>query len=221
VTVKVTLKLATSLDGRIATASGESQWITGQEARLHVHQMRADHDAVLVGIGTVLADDPMLTVRLPDYEGRQPTRVVLDTRLRLPPNCKLASTVAYAPTTVITRETDTGSLAGTQVQTITILAQPDEALPLHRPKPEKVLEILEGEGIRSVMIEGGGEVAAAFIRAGLVDAIAWFRAPILLGGDGRPALGKLGVGHLTGAPRFRRVDVTVLGEDVLERYERT
>jgi len=220
-TVRVTLKLATSLDGRIATASGESRWITGEEARLAVHRMRAEHDAVLVGIGTVLADDPLLTVRLPNFEGRQPTRVVLDTRLRIPPSCKLASTVAYAPTTVITRETDTERLAGTQVQTITILPEPGEALPLHRPKPEKVLEILAGEGISRLMIEGGGEVAAAFIRAGVVDEIAWFRAPILLGGDGRPALGKLGVGPLKGAPRFARVDVTVLGDDVLERYERT
>jgi len=100
--LSVTLKLATSLDGRIATASGESRWITGEEARAAVHRLRAEHDAVVVGIGTAVADDPELTVRLPGYDGPQPARVVLDSRGRLPATSKLVRTAADVPTYVVT-----------------------------------------------------------------------------------------------------------------------
>ena len=100
--MRVTLKLATSLDGRIATASGESRWITGPNAREAVHALRADHDAVLVGVETALADDPELIVRLPDYSGKQPARVVLDSQLRLPTESKLAKTARETPTYVVT-----------------------------------------------------------------------------------------------------------------------
>ena len=98
----VTLKLATSLDGRIATVSGESRWITGEEARAQVHRLRAEHDAVVIGIGTALADDPELTVRLPDYTGPQPARVVLDSRGRLPAESRLARTAGEVRTYVVT-----------------------------------------------------------------------------------------------------------------------
>lgn len=211
----VTLKLATSLDGRIATAAGESRWITGQGSREQVHRLRAEHDAVLVGANTALRDDPELTVRLPGYQGPQPTRVVLDTHQRLPATSKLAQTTAVAP-----------------VILITAVVKPSEALEragvriLHAPAREvgvdvpQLLEVLQGEGINRIFVEGGGRVAASFVRAGAVDRVEWFRAPIILGGEGKAAIGDLHVEGLPQAFRLRRVAVETVGDDLWERYER-
>lgn len=208
----VTLKLATSLDGRIATASGESQWITGPAARDQGHRLRADHQAILVGIGTVLADDPQLTARPAGLSAdavRQPLRVVLDSRLRTPPEAR----VARAGTLILTTAADARALGEAEVMAVT----PDSQ---GRPAADAVLAVLAGRGLDSLLIEGGGEVAAAFLRAGLVDRIEWFRAPILLGADGRAAVGGLAFQALSAAPRFRRLAVEPLGDDLWERYER-
>ncbi|MGZ9100456.1 MAG: RibD family protein [Brevundimonas sp.] len=204
--VRVTLKLATSLDGRIATASGESQWITGEAARLEGHRLRANHDAILVGVETVLADDPQLTARLPGRPVDQPLRVVLDSRLRTPPTAKVASgdsliltVAAPAPvgTAVVERvEADQG-----------------------RPSVVASLAALKRRGVSSVLIEGGGQVAASFLRAGLVDRLEWFRAPILLGAEGRPCIAALALAKLADAPTFRRVSAEPVGDDLWERYD--
>src|ERR1044072_932227 len=114
----VTLKLATSLDGRIATAAGESRWITGEASREQVHRLRAEHDAVVVGIETALADDPELTVRLPGYAGPQPARVVLDSRKRLSPDCKLARTAREVPTYLVATTPPEPALTETGVQVL-------------------------------------------------------------------------------------------------------
>ena len=209
--MSVTLKLATSLDGRIATASGESRWITGEEARAAVHRLRAEHDAVVVGIGTALADDPELTVRLPGYDGPQPARVVLDSRGRLPATSKLVRTAADVPTYVVTL---TVELELPAVRHIEVAAGPDG-----RPALEPMVAALEAAGVKRLFVEGGGQVAASFLRAGLVNRIEWFRAPILLGSEGRPCLGALEIGRLADAPRFRRIAVEGLGSDLWERYE--
>lgn len=211
----VTLKLATSLDGRIATASGESRWITGPQAREEVHRLRAAHDAVLVGIGTALADDPELTVRLDGYAGTQPARVVLDSRQRLPFDSKLAATANETPTYVLTTKSPLTALSATGVRVIEVAADPEG-----RPVLAAACAALAALGLRRLFVEGGGEVAGAFLRAGLVDALEWFRAPIVIGGDGRPALGGLGLERLNAAPRFRRLDVRAVGDDLWERYER-
>lgn len=208
----VTLKLATSLDGRIATASGESRWITGEEARAVAHRLRAEHDAVVVGIGTALADDPELTVRLSGYEGRQPARVVLDSLGRLPATSKLVRTADQVPTYVVTLA---AALDLPAVRLVEASPGPDG-----RPALGPVLEILRSAGLTNLLVEGGGQVAASFIRAGLVNRIEWFRAPILLGSEGRPCLGALGLAGLADAPRFRRVAVEALGSDLWERYEK-
>ena len=204
---RVTLKLATSLDGRIATASGESKWITGEAARLEGHRLRAAHDAILVGIETVLADDPELTVRLPGRPIDQPLRVVLDSRLRTPPTAKLA----HAGTLILTAVAPSavGSAMVEQVEAKD-----------GRPAVAAALAAIRRRGAASVLIEGGGQVAASFLRAGLVDRLEWFRAPILLGGEGRPGVAALALTQLADAPRFRRLAVEPCGDDLWERYER-
>jgi diaminohydroxyphosphoribosylaminopyrimidine deaminase / 5-amino-6-(5-phosphoribosylamino)uracil reductase len=206
---RITWKVATSLDGRIGTSTGESQWITGPQAREQGHRLRAAHDAVLVGVETVLADDPRLTVRLPDGEtAEDPLRVVLDSRLRTPPFARLARAGTLILTTrepIVIGEAEIVRVAGDSQG---------------RPTVEAVLETLSARGVRSLMIEGGGRVAACFVTAGVVDAIEWFRAPILLGGDGRPGVASLALARLAHAPRYRRLAVEPMGDDLWERYEK-
>jgi len=213
--MSVTLKLATSLDGRIATASGESRWITGEASREQVHRLRAGHDAVVVGIETALADDPELTVRLPGYSGRQPARVVLDTRQRLTPDCKLVKTARDIPTYVVATGEPERALSETGVRVLTVPAIGED-----RPELKAVVEALADQGLSRLFVEGGGQVAGSFLRCGLVDAIEWFRAPILIGGEGRPGIGALAVAGLAEAPHFRRIEVRELGDDLWERYAR-
>jgi len=213
--VPVTLKLATSLDGRIATAAGESRWITGPESREAVHRLRAEHDAVLVGVETALADDPELTVRLPGYNGRQPARVVLDSRQRLLPECKLVMTARDIPTYVIATGEPDETLLAAGVRVLQVRAVGDD-----RPELKTVVQTLAGEGFHRLFVEGGGQVAASFVRCGLVDAIEWFRAPRLIGGEGRPAVGALAIAAIVDAPHFRRTEVREVGDDLWERYER-
>jgi diaminohydroxyphosphoribosylaminopyrimidine deaminase/5-amino-6-(5-phosphoribosylamino)uracil reductase len=213
--VPVTLKLATSLDGRIATASGESRWITGEAARNAVHQLRSQHDAVLVGAETALADDPELTVRLPGYTGRQPARVVLDSRQRIRPDCKLVKTAREIPTYVVSTTDPDPALVAAGVRVLPVRAVGED-----RPELKIVVHVLAKEGFSSLFVEGGGQVAASFLRCGLVDAIEWFRAPILIGGEGRPGVGALALAGLADAPHFRRIEVREVGDDLWERYVR-
>ena len=206
---RITWKVATSLDGRIGTSTGESQWITGPQAREQGHRLRAAHDAVLVGVETVLADDPRLTVRLPDGEtGADPLRVVLDSRLRTPPFARLARAGTLILTTrdpVVIGEAEIVRVAGDSQG---------------RPTVDAVLQTLVERGVTSLMIEGGGRVAACFVTAGVVDAIEWSRAPILLGGDGRPGVAALALARLAHAPRYRRLAAEPMGDDLWERYEK-
>jgi len=213
--VPVTLKLATSLDGRIATLAGQSRWITGEAAREAVHGLRAQHDAVVVGVETALADDPELTVRLPGYNGHQPARVILDSRQRLSPECKLVRTARDIPTYVVATAEPASALTEAGVRVITVRAVGED-----RPELRTVVEALAGEGLSRLFVEGGGQVAASFVRCGLVDALEWFRAPLLIGGEGRPALGALAVAALAEAPHFRRTEVREVGDDLWERYEK-
>ena len=205
--MRVTLKLATSLDGRIATASGESQWITGEAARLEGHRLRAAHDAILVGVETVLHDDPELTARLPGRSVDQPLRVVLDSRLRTPQAAKVAG-----ENTLILTAVEPRSIGAAKV--VQIDAKDG------RPTIPAVLKALEIAGATSLLIEGGGQVAASFLRADAVDAREWFRAQILLGGEGRPCVAALALAKLADAPKFRRLGVAPVGDDLWERYAR-
>ncbi len=213
--MSVSLKLATSLDGRIATATGESRWITGDHSREQVHRLRAEHDAVVVGVETALADDPELTVRLPDFNGPQPARVVLDSRQRLADGCKLITTARDIPTYLISTTPPQARLVDAGVRVLQVHAVGDE-----RPELHDVVRALAAEGLTRLFVEGGGQVAASFLRCGLVDRLEWFRAAMIIGGEGRPGIGALAIQALSDAPKLKRVDLQLLGPDVWERYER-
>ncbi|ESQ91808.1 deaminase [Asticcacaulis sp. AC460] len=210
---QVTLKLATTLDGRIATASGESRWITGEEARRCVHELRAGHDAVLVGIETAIKDDPELTVRLHGYEGYQPTRVVLDSKGRLPLHAKMVQTARIIPTYVVTTGELSGEMLAAQVKAIKVPSKHQ------RVDLDAALAALSKVGIERLFVEGGGVVATAFLRAGYVDRLEWFRSSTILGGDGRPVIGHLNLDRLDQMFRFTRLGVQAVGDDLWESYE--
>lgn len=213
----VTLKVATSLDGRIAIHDGESKWITGETARAWAHRLRACHDAVMVGIGTALADDPKLTCRLPGLAHRSPVRVVVDSRLRLPLSSQVVAGARETPTWLITRsdgdERRRRAYAKRGVEVITIDA--DDHLPMLQ-----VVQELGRRGVTRLLVEGGSHIAAALLRQGLVDRLAWFRAPRLIGGDGVAAAAAFGVDRLEDMARFERISVVRAGEDILETYRR-
>jgi diaminohydroxyphosphoribosylaminopyrimidine deaminase/5-amino-6-(5-phosphoribosylamino)uracil reductase len=196
----VTLKLATTLDGRIASRTGESQWITGPEARRLAHALRGSHDAVMAGSGTLLADDPELTCRLPGYAPLPTVRVIADARLRTPLGARLFS--AAAPAWIVTRPGhDPAALAALEQRGAEFLEVP--AAPQGGLEPEALLRALAARGITRLMVEGGAVLGASLLRAGLVDRLAWFTAPSLMGGDGLAGLGSLGVDHLVQMPRLR------------------
>jgi diaminohydroxyphosphoribosylaminopyrimidine deaminase/5-amino-6-(5-phosphoribosylamino)uracil reductase len=214
----VTLKLATSLDGRIATASGESKWITGGEARAEVHKLRAAHDAIIVGSETVIADDPELTARGVEID-HQPLRIVADSRGRTPATAKLFATLEKARVAIATLETtdvDAHNWPTHKALQFWMLPKGDDG----RIDLRELMEMGAGAGVASMLIEGGGTLAASFVKAGLVDRIEWFRAPILLGSDSRAALGELHLESLSAAPRYERVGVREVGVDLWESYVR-
>lgn len=214
----VTLKLATSLDGRIATASGESRWISGPDARAEVMRMRAQAHAVMIGAGTARADDPELLARGEPAPRRQPKRVVLDTNLALAPQGRLFATLAQAPVLIVgAAGADPARGAALQAAGARImLAAPGEG----GVDVASALALLAGDGVERLLVEGGGVLAASLIRADTVDRIEWFRAPLILGDEGRAAIGALAVARLSEAPAWRRVALRELGPDLWESYER-
>ncbi|WP_193180520.1 bifunctional diaminohydroxyphosphoribosylaminopyrimidine deaminase/5-amino-6-(5-phosphoribosylamino)uracil reductase RibD [Nisaea sediminum] len=213
----VTLKLATSLDGKVALANGRSQWITGTGARAVSHQIRATHDAILTGIGTVLADDPALTCRLPGLTARSPLRVVLDGGLRLTPDREVAETAHEVPTLAITAVSEDDPRA-TTLKAVGVEVAGDMPVVDGRLDLEAVLKLLAERGITRLMVESGGELATAFLRRELVDELVWFRAPAIIGEDGVGAVRDLGLELLEFMPRFERRDVRSVGEDLVETY---
>ena len=211
--VHVTLKLATSLDGRIALADGTSQWITSADSRARVHKMRAEHDAVMVGIGTVLADDPMLTARTVPLPKKQPARIIADSRGRIRPDCRLMKSVNFSPVILAVAE---GQYAALDKQGAAIWAcgaGQGGGIDLRG-----LLARCEVEGINRIFVEGGGRLAASFLRAGLVNTLHWFRAPILIGGDGLPAIAPLGLTDMNAASRWQPVATERIGDDTLDTY---
>jgi len=214
----VTLKLASTLDGRIATAQGESRWITGERARERAHLLRARHDAVMVGSNTVISDDPELTCRLPGLADRSPVRIVVDGRLRVPLTARVVAEAQRVPTWFVTLKGDAPArhraFRDCGVELIEVRAD-GETVNLAEAMRE-----LGKRGLTRVLVEGGATLAAALLRADLVDHLDWFRAPRLIGGDGVPAVTAFGIETLAAMPRFERVAVEPLGADVLESFHR-
>ncbi|KJS15664.1 MAG: DeoR faimly transcriptional regulator [Peptococcaceae bacterium BRH_c4b] len=209
----VVLKAAMSLDGKIATRTGDSQWITGIESREYVHHLRDHYDAIMVGINTVLADNPSLTTRLPGGGGRDPVRIVLDSAARTPPEARVLRVESPAPTIIVTTT-----------------AAPAERLAVLEDAGARIITV-DGDGGRvdlrvlmkklaameicSVLVEGGGQVHASVLAAGVADKVIWFIAPKLIGGASAPGpVGGQGVERLAEAVSIRRVNVTRFGEDI-------
>jgi diaminohydroxyphosphoribosylaminopyrimidine deaminase/5-amino-6-(5-phosphoribosylamino)uracil reductase len=211
----VTLKLAASLDGRIATVTGESRWITSEASRRFVHRLRSEHDAILVGAETVIQDDPELTCRL--RGGHNPLRVILDGRLRVPLRARVLTNTGSAATLVVTGR----GAAGARIRQIEAMGAGVLSLPANAGQLSivRVLRALARRNVMSVLIEGGATVAALALRARSVDRLLIFYAPKLIGGDGRPMLGPLGVRHLRHAPRLGTLRVKRFATDVLVATE--
>lgn len=214
----VTLKMASSFDGRIATATGQSQWITGPEARRAVHALRARHDAVMVGAGTARADDPALTVRDMGVS-RQPVRVVVSRHLDLPLLGQLARSAAQVPLWLCHG-------AGADVERIRAWEGLGARLMPCAVRgtqldPADVLRQLGQAGLTRVFCEGGSALAASLLGEDLVDELVGFTAGLAIGAEGLPAIGALGLGKLSEAPRFDLLEARVIGADVMTHWTRS
>ncbi len=213
----VTLKLASSFDGRIATSSGQSKWITGAEARRAVHAMRARHDAVMIGAGTARADDPSLTVRDLGV-AHQPVRVVVSRHLDVPLLGQLARTATEVPVWLCHGPSPDAERArawqGLGAKLISCAVRD------HQVDPEDLLTQLAAAGLTRVFCEGGSALAASLLAADLVDELVGFTAGLAIGAEGLPAIGAMGLKQLNNAPRFELAELRRLGLDVLHVWRR-
>ncbi len=214
----VTLKIATTLDGKIAAHSGESKWITGQEARARAHLARAESDAIMIGSTTAIRDNPELTCRLPGLLDRTPVRIVCDGRLRLPLTSKLVETAREHPTWMVTLEdadkVRTQAFRDCGMEVIQVREDANG-----RPDLAIALKEIAKRGITRLLVEGGGQLHASLLSANLVDELMWFRAAKVIGGDGLPAIQSLGIDKLEDVPTFDRTGLEAIGEDLIETYE--
>jgi len=217
----VILKLAVSADDRIASAGHRPVAISGETAKARMHLLRAQCDAILVGIGTVLADDPLLTCRLPGMEAQSPVRVVLDPALRIPAASRLVQSARATPLWVMTSNRSEApaaamlGAAGAQVIGVAASAAPGAGLDL-----SAVLRALAERGITRLLVEGGARVASSLVSAGMVDEFWLLRGPDMIVADGVAALGALPLASLTQSPDFRVRDRESLNRDILTIYER-
>lgn len=213
----ITLKLATSLDGKIATASGHSQWITGKPARNYGHLLRSQHDAILTGIGTVLADNPQLNCRLNGLEDRSPVRIIMDTHLRIPLESHLVQSAQQHPVWVITSPESCALPKAQELQDKNLILIPC-------PVAHKMLdinaamELLAQRGITRVLAESGSTLATALWNAQLIDELYWFRAPMVLGDSGLSAISTLPDNSLQNIARPTLKSRFSLGVDAVEVY---
>ncbi|HEX2216923.1 MAG TPA: bifunctional diaminohydroxyphosphoribosylaminopyrimidine deaminase/5-amino-6-(5-phosphoribosylamino)uracil reductase RibD [Xanthobacteraceae bacterium] len=214
----VMLKLAVSADGKIGLAGRRPVAITGPEIQARVHLLRAASDAVMIGSGTALADDPQLTCRLPGMADRSPVRIVLDRELRVPLTSKLVQTIGTAPVWLVaSTDASREREAALRERGVQILRAETGPGGLSLPR---VLALLAARGMTRLMVEGGARLAAALVAADLVDEFVVSRAPKLLGPDGVDAIEGLPLSILTHSPRFASRGVEALGEDTIETFDR-
>jgi len=206
----ITVKWAQSLDGRIATSDGDSRWISGEEARRFAHQLRSEHDAVLVGIGTALADDPELTVRL--ASGRNPARVIVDSKLRIPTSARVLTDGAVSRTLIATTE----SASSERVREIEKLGAEVIRLPGADSGVDltTLFEKLTERGINSVLVEGGNRIITSLLALRRFDRLVGIIAPKIVG-KGIEAVGDLDISRVADAITFASVEITRLGPDVV------
>ncbi len=208
----VILKLATSLDGRIAANSGDSKWITSKESRAYVHELRNAVDCVMVGSGTALADNPRLTAR-GVKGGRDPVRAVLDSRLRVSPDANIFKGAKKTGVFIFTGKAASAKKADILISRgAAVIRVPGTKTGLSLAA---VLKELGDRGVLELMVEGGGTLGAGLLKAGLVDKVLWFTAPLIIGADGLPAVAELGAGDMSRALRFKDIKIKTLGTDVL------
>ncbi len=211
------LKIATSLDGHTATAQGQSKWITGPAARADGHRLRATHDAILVGASTVAADDPDLTCRLPGLERYSPVRIVVDSKARLALESRLVRSARQTPLWLVCTEVEPPRehlLREAGVEIVRVAAREG------RVDVTAAARELGKRGLTSVLVEGGGTIAAAFLKAGLIDRLSVYRAGLLMGADSRSAVAALELDKLDFAPRFSLLSTRIVGNDTLETWRR-
>jgi diaminohydroxyphosphoribosylaminopyrimidine deaminase / 5-amino-6-(5-phosphoribosylamino)uracil reductase len=210
----VIAKAACSLDGRIATRTGESQWLTGEAARGFGHRLRHECDAILVGAGTVAADDPQLTARLPRRRAKDPIRIVLDSRLRIPSTARLLHLTSPSPTWVAcTGAAPLDKIKALKALGVDVLVMPDEN---GRVALEPLLQELGRRKVQSLLVEGGAEVLGAFLDQRLVDKFYFFYAPKILGGtEAYPAVAGRGIARLAEAHQAQNLSLRRLGPDFL------
>ncbi len=214
----VTLKIASSVDGRTATKAGHSRWITGDAARERGHLLRATHDAIMIGSATAIVDDPTLTCRLSGLEDRSPVRIIADGRLRLPLTSKLVREARKVPVWVLTfpgAEPDRRkAFVDCGVEMIDVSPVDDTGL----MDMKVAMRLLAERGLTRVLVEGGARLASSLMRAHLVDRIEWFRSSTIVGGDGYPAIAALGVEQVDQSPQLMLIDQLSLGPDTLSSY---
>ncbi len=206
----VTLKSAMTLDGRTGTASGDSQWVTGERARKMVHRLRGIHDAIMVGVGTLIADDPQLTCRV--QVGLDPLRVIVDSGLRIPASAEVLHVTSKASTLIATVSTDSAKIAALQALGAELLQcnARDGKVDLH-----DLMQRLGRRGVQSILLEGGAELAGAMLREQLIDRCIFFYAPKLVGGDGVGLFSGTGVERMADAIRLSEVSVGKIGDDII------